>query len=217
MAERKEANQKSYRRRSVSESDQDVFDLTGHKDDPRRTHRLRSVSESDHDLLDPPPPSIGVSPIQGVTNHLENRFNSQPNISSSGFIDESPWRGLGTRLQSEMRGGQDERIGDFKNQFEVLKADIANWNSSALNGTHTLDEISKKHIALCGTISERSNEALMAGLDLATCGAIANLKQLVNKIKNDAKKVLINQGTSEMNFILPHSIGNGYLFATFNW
>ena len=42
-----------------------------------------------------------------------------------------------------MRGGQDERIGDLKNQFEVLKADIANWNSSALNGTHTLDEIIK--------------------------------------------------------------------------
>ena len=63
MAEREEANQKSYRRRSVSESDQDVFDLTGHKDDPRRTHRLRSVSESNHELLDPPPRSIGLSPI----------------------------------------------------------------------------------------------------------------------------------------------------------
>ena len=103
-----------------------------------------------------------------------------------------------------MRGGQDKRIGEFKNQFEVLKADIANWNSSALNGTHTLDEIIKKHIALCGTISELSNESLIAGLDLATCGAIANLKQLVNKIKNDAKRVLINQGTSETNLILPH-------------
>ena len=94
MAEREEANQKSYRRQSVSESDQDVFDLTGHKDDPRRTHRLRSVSESDNELLDPPPPSfIGSSPIQGATNNLDSRFNSQPNVSSSGFIDESPWRG----------------------------------------------------------------------------------------------------------------------------
>ena len=110
-----------------------------------------------------------------------------------------------------MRGGQDERIGDLKNQFEVLKADIANWNSSTLNGTQTLDEIIKKHIALCATISELSNEALIAGLDLATCGAIANLRQLVNKIKNDAKKVLINQGTIETNLVLPHSIGNDYL------
>ena len=118
---------------------------------------------------------------------------------------------MGTRLQSEMRGGQDERIGELKNQFEVLKADIANWNSSALNDIHTLDEIIKKHIALCGNISELSNDALIAGLDLATCGAIANLKQLVNKIKKDAKKVLINQGTCETNLILPHSIGNNYL------
>ena len=92
-----------------------------------------------------------------------------------------------------------------------MKADIADWNSSALNGIHTLDEIIKKHIVLCSTISELSNNALIAGLDLVTCGAIANLKQLVNKIKKDAKKVLSNQGTSETNLILPHSIGNNYL------
>ena len=122
---------------------------------------------------------------------------------------------MGTRLQSEMRGGQDERIGELKNQFEVLKADIANWYSSALNGTHTLDEIIKKHIALCGNISELSNDALIAGLDLATCGAIANLKQLVNKIKKDAKKILINQGTCETNLIMPHSIGNNYLVCRY--
>ena len=89
-----------------------------------------------------------------------------------------------------------------------MKADIARWNSSALNGTHTLVEIIKKHIVLRGTISEQSNEALIAGLDLATCGAIANLKQLVNKIKSDAKKILTNQGSCETNL---NSIGNDYL------
>ena len=125
MAEREDANQKSYRRRSVSESNQDLFNLTGHKNNPRRSYRRRSVlesdqdlvnvaghkeaphisyrrqsvSESDHDLLDPPPPSIGLSPIQGAPKYPDSRFNSHPNISSSGFIDESPWRGLGTRLQ----------------------------------------------------------------------------------------------------------------------
>ena len=118
---------------------------------------------------------------------------------------------MGTRLQSEMREGQDERVGKIKKQFELLKADIADWNSSALNGIHTLDEIIKKHIVLCSTISELSNNALIAGLDLATCGAIANLEQLVNKIKKDANKVLSNQCTSETNLILPHSIGNNYL------
>ena len=51
MAEREDAYQKSYRRRSVSESDQDLFNLTGHKDDPRRSYRRRSVLESDQDLF----------------------------------------------------------------------------------------------------------------------------------------------------------------------
>ena len=114
-----------------------------------------------------PPPPLGSSPIQGIPNYSDSRFNSQPNITGSGFIDESPWRGLGTRLQSEIRGGQDERVGEIKNQFKLLKADIADWNSSALNGIHTLDEIIKKHIALCITISELSNNALITGLDLA--------------------------------------------------
>ena len=51
MAEREDAYQKSYRRRSVSESDQDLFNLTGHKDDPRRSYRRQSVLESDQDLF----------------------------------------------------------------------------------------------------------------------------------------------------------------------
>ena len=185
--------------------------MAGREDAPQRSYRRRSVSESDHDLFDSPPTPVGSTPIPGIPNYSDGRFNSQPNITGSGFIDESPWRGLGTRLQSEIRGGQDERVGEIKNQFEILKADIADWNSNTLNGIYMLDEIIKKHMVLCTTISELSNNALLSGLDLATCGAIANLKQLVNKIKKDAKRILSNQGTSETNLILPHSIGNNYL------
>ena len=94
---------------------------------------------------------------------------------------------MGTRLRSEIRGGQDERVGKIKNQFEILKTDIADWNMSALNGVHTLDELIKKHIALCTTISELSKKALLHGVDLVTCGAIANLKHLANDLKRDAK------------------------------
>ena len=118
---------------------------------------------------------------------------------------------MGTRLRSEIRGGQDERVGKLKNQFEILKTNIADWNRSALNGVHTLDEIIKKHIALCTTISELSKKALLYGVDLVTCGAIANLRHLANNIKRDAKRILSNQGTNETNLILPHSIGNNYL------
>ena len=92
-----------------------------------------------------------------------------------------------------------------------MKTDIANWNRSALSGVHTLDEIVKKHIALCTTISELSKKALLYGVDLVTCGVIANLRHLANNIKRDAKRILSNQGTNKTNLILPHTICNNYL------
>ena len=93
MAECKDANQNSNRQQSVSESDQDILNLAGHKEVPQKNYKQQSVSESDHDVFDVP---------------------------------------------------KEERIGEIKNQFEILKTYIANWNRSALNGVHTLDEIIKK-------------------------------------------------------------------------
>ena len=39
MAEREDANQKSYRQQSVSESDQDLFNMAGHEDAPQISYR----------------------------------------------------------------------------------------------------------------------------------------------------------------------------------
>ena len=124
MAEHEDANQKSYRGLSVSESDQDILDLAGHKEVPQENYRRWSVSESDHDVFDVP---------------------------------------------------KEERIGELKNQFEILKTYIANWNRSAINGVHILVEIIKKHIAVCTTISELSKRALLQGVDLVTCGEILDI------------------------------------------
>ena len=53
MAGREDAPQRSYRQQSVSESDQDLFNMAGHEDAPQNSYRRRSVSESDHDVFDP--------------------------------------------------------------------------------------------------------------------------------------------------------------------
>ena len=92
-----------------------------------------------------------------------------------------------------------------------MKTYITDWNRSALNGVQTLDEISKKHSALCTTISELSKRALLQGVDLLTCGNLANLKKLADDIKMDAKRKLSNQGAIDKNLIASHSIGNSYL------
>ena len=164
MAEREEANQKSYRRNRSQKTIKMYLTWRDTKMIPKGHTGCDQSQKVIMIYWTPPPRSIGLSPIQGATNHLQ-----------------------------------------------ILKTNWKYWKLILLIGTVTLDEIIKKHIALCGTISELSNDALIAGLDLATCGAIANLKQLVNKIKKDAKKVLSNQGTSETNLILPHSLGNNYL------
>ena len=54
MAEHKDAKQKSYRRRLVSKSNQDILNLAGQKEVPQENYRQRSVSESDHDVFDVP-------------------------------------------------------------------------------------------------------------------------------------------------------------------
>ena len=57
--------------------------------------RRRSVSESDNDPL-----SNTINPTGNVYYPANNRAETNPNLSISGFIDESPFAGPGTRLQS---------------------------------------------------------------------------------------------------------------------
>ena len=125
-----------YRRRSVSESNQDLFNRGGHEEVPQNSHRRWSVSESNHDVFDYPPAPLGSSPIPGVPNYSDSRFNSQPNNIGSELTDESPWSGLGTRLRGEIRGGQDERVGkikkpirDIENRYCRLEQECTKWGT----------------------------------------------------------------------------------------
>ena len=64
--------------------------MAGREDAPQRSYRQQSVSESDHDVFDSPLAPLSSSPIPGVPNYSDGRFNSQPNITGSGLTDESP-------------------------------------------------------------------------------------------------------------------------------
>ena len=61
------------------------------------TPRRRSVSESDNDLLNSTA-NPRINPSQFIP---PDRAESNPNVSVSGFMDESPYTGPGTRLQSQ--------------------------------------------------------------------------------------------------------------------
>ena len=62
----------------------------------RYTLRRCWVSESDNDLL-----NSTVNPQSNPSRFIPpDRAESNPNVSVLGFIDESPYTGPGTRLQS---------------------------------------------------------------------------------------------------------------------
>ena len=75
----------------------------------------RSVSETDTDPL-----SSTINP-KGINYYVPtDRAESNPNLSISGFIDESPFAGPGTGLQSR-REGVEWRTNKISNRLENLR------------------------------------------------------------------------------------------------
>ena len=86
------------------------------------------VSESDTVLLNSTVnpqgyPSLYIPP---------DRDKSNPNISVSGFIDESPYTGPGTHLQLQ-REGMETRIHKIMDHFQKLKMKINEWERPLKN------------------------------------------------------------------------------------
>ena len=77
------------------------------------TLQRRLVSESDTDPL-----NSTVNPWGNPSQYIPpDRAESNPNISVSGFIDESPKTGPGSCLQSQ-REGTETRITEIMESFE---------------------------------------------------------------------------------------------------
>ena len=84
----------------------------------RASLRRRSVSETDTDPL-----SSMISP-KGISYYIPNdRAESNPNMSISGFIDESPFAGPNTWLQSR-REGVEAKTKKISDRLENLKFKI---------------------------------------------------------------------------------------------
>ena len=88
----------------------------------------RLVIESDTDLLNSTV-NLRRNPSQYIP---PDQAKSNPNISVSGFIDESLYTGPGTCLQSQ-REGMETRIAEIIENFERLKSQINEWENSFKN------------------------------------------------------------------------------------
>ena len=81
---------------------------------------------------------------------------SNPNMSVSGFIDEWPYTGPGTHLQSQREGIQ-TRINKIMDGFQKLKMKINEWERSLKNQTVSRVEINQQFSSLSKVITKLSN------------------------------------------------------------
>ena len=116
----------------------------------------RSVSETDTDPL-----SSTINP-KGINYYVPtDTAKSNPNLSISGFKDEIPFAGPGTRLQS-WREVVESRTNKISDQFESLRIKIYEWTNRMKIVGCPNDEFQNQFTVFSNAINELTMLALMS-------------------------------------------------------
>ena len=99
-----------------------------------------------------------------------------------GFIDEFPYTGLGTGLQSQ-REGIEIRTDKILSLFHRLQKNINEWELSIRNFPSSATEIHKSINILSKDVASLSNQALLAAVSTAIHRDISNLGDVLARIK----------------------------------
>ena len=114
-------------------------------------------------------------------NFPSERAKSSPNIS--GFIDESPYAGLGTRLQSQLEGNETNTEKIKKILFQ-LQININEWEASVKSKAFfSSAEINNQFFALNSDVYKLSKQALMAAFSNSIRKDITNLSNTLLRTK----------------------------------
>ena len=113
---------------------------------------------------------------------IKNKFN--PNLSISGFIDESPLAGPGTRLQSQ-REGIESRVNKISIWLESLKLKICTWVDKMKNQNCPNDEFQTQFSTFSNGINELTTFALMNRVSIPISRDISDLNDVIIKCKRD--------------------------------
>ena len=137
----------------------------------------RSVSESESDPL-----NSTINPRCNIDmNFPPERSESNPNIS--GFIDESPYRGPGTWLQSRQEG-YETNIEKIENFLFRLQLNINEWEESdKSNALFSLVEISNRFFALNADVYKLTKQADVAVFSNLISKDITNLSDTLLRAK----------------------------------
>ena len=109
---------------------------------------------------------------------------SNPNLSISGFIDESPFAGPGTRLQLQ-REGIESRVNKISIRLESLKLKICTWVDKMKNLNCPNDEFQTQFTTFSNAINELTTFALMNRVPIPISRDISDLNDVIIKCKCD--------------------------------
>ena len=107
-----------------------------------------------------------------------DRAESNPNVSVSGFIDESPNTGPGTWLQSQWNRSE-VRIAGGIERFEGLEMEINEWETLLNCQTISPAEINQRFDSFDKVIQDLGRQALLERVDIPMCGEISNCKNII--------------------------------------
>ena len=117
--------------------------------------RRRSVSETDTNPL-----SSTINPTGDIYYAPPDSAESNPNLLISGFIDESPFAGPGTCLQS-LWEGIESKTNKISTRLEKLRFKICTWVDKMKNLDCPNDEFQYQFTTFSNAINELTTLALM--------------------------------------------------------
>ena len=153
----------------------------------RASLRRRSVSETDTDPL-----SSTINQTRNIYYAPPDRAKTNPNLSISGFIDESPFAGPGTHLQSR-REGIESRTNKISTRLEKLRFKICTWVDKMKSLDFPNDEFQCQFTTFSNAINELTTLALMNQVPMPMSRDISELNNVILKCKRDRLRNLDTQ------------------------
>ena len=110
-------------------------------------------------------------------------------MSISGFIDESPFAGPGTQLQS-WREGTESKTNKISTRFEGLRFKIYTWVDQMKNLDCPTEDFQYQFTTFSNAINELTTLALMNRVPMLMSRDITELSSIIFKCKRDRLKNL---------------------------
>ena len=154
----------------------------------RGAARRRSTSEGEGDRLSS---TLNLSEAVQFNRFNPDRYESTPQVNTTGFIDDNYECSRGThfepRVRTRLRGATNTIDMRLRDDFSLLKGEILEWGETVCSIPQASDAIESKYNAFLGSIEQKISEVLLTRGDLSLVGELASLRDRLNMFRKRAK------------------------------